>query len=192
MRTNQRRLHFFWFILIFIRLMLPFTLLEAYFWAFYAFFLSGLQCSMSQTQTRLLLLYMPTHQPPPYHKRLFNRIEIERDRLRDELREKERNTVKGDWCVASVIFSVGKATLQSQMSVCLSVCHRNLSASQNWAYWPSSLSTIEQLYLSAIWPAFATSKPFRLVVLPGSCDALGSAGPTYRVFKKEGKENICL
>ena len=41
----------------------------------------------------------------------------------------------------------------------------------HWAYRPSSLSNIKSidyraywpLYLSAIWPAFATSKPFRLV-----------------------------
>ena len=70
-------------------------------------------------------------------------------------------------------FSVAKATLESQMSVCQSVRNKNPSASQNWSYWLLSLSTIKSidylaywpLYLSAIWPAFATSKPFCLVSL---------------------------
>ena len=54
-------------------------------------------------------------------------------------------------------------TLESQMSVrlsiCLSVCHRNPSASQNCSYCPSSLSTIEPINL---WSSFATFKPFSL------------------------------
>ena len=40
------------------------------------------------------------------------------------------------------VLSVAKATLQSQMSVRPSVCHRNPLASQNRSYQPSSLSTI--------------------------------------------------
>ena len=59
------------------------------------------------------------------------------------------------------------------MSVCTSVRNKNPSASQNRSYWLLSLSTIKSInywaywpiYLSAIWPAFATSKPFRLVWL---------------------------
>ena len=39
-------------------------------------------------------------------------------------------------------FSVVKATLESQMSVCLSVSHQNPSASQNCSYWPSCPSAI--------------------------------------------------
>ena len=45
--------------------------------------------------------------------------------------------------------SVVKATLESQMSVrpsvCLSICHRNPSASQNFSYLPSGLLTIEPI-----------------------------------------------
>ena len=50
-------------------------------------------------------------------------------------------------------FSVAKATLQSQMSVCLSVCHQNPSASQNCSYQPSSLSTIEPFDHQAYQPS---------------------------------------
>ena len=50
------------------------------------------------------------------------------------------------FCIMHV-FSVMKVTLQSQMSVCLSVCHRNPSAFQNPAYLLLSLS----LDLSDLW-----------------------------------------
>ena len=61
-------------------------------------------------------------------------------------------------------FSVAKATLELQMSVCLSVHNQNPSASQNWAYLPvASLNCAYwSLCLSAIWSSFATSKPFGL------------------------------
>ena len=60
-------------------------------------------------------------------------------------------------------FSAAKVTLQSQVSVCPSVHHRNPSASQNcsyrpsslltiWAYRPLSLSTIEPIDHRAYWP----------------------------------------
>ena len=49
-------------------------------------------------------------------------------------------------------FSVVKATLQLQMSFCLSVRNQNPSASQNCSYWPLSLSTIEPIDHWACWP----------------------------------------
>ena len=50
-------------------------------------------------------------------------------------------------------FSVTKATLELQMSVCLSVCNKNPSASQNCSYWPSSVSTIEPINHQDHWPS---------------------------------------
>ena len=61
-------------------------------------------------------------------------------------------------------FSVAKATLESPMSVhpsvCMSVCHRNPSASQNCSYQPLSLSTIEPIDHWAYQPSsLSTIKP---------------------------------
>ena len=63
-----------------------------------------------------------------------------------------------------VFFSVVKATLESQMSVCLYVClyvcHRNPSASQNCSYLPLFLSAIEPINHRAYQPlSLSTIEP---------------------------------
>ena len=60
----------------------------------------------------------------------------------------------------SLSFSVAKATLELQLSVCLSICNRNPSASRNCSYRPSSLSTIEPIDHRAYQPStLPTIKP---------------------------------
>ena len=66
-------------------------------------------------------------------------------------------------------FSVAKATLEMQMSVHLSVCqsvsHKNPSAAQNHACQPNlSLLAIMPVQPPDLCPAFATFKPFWLVI----------------------------
>ena len=71
-------------------------------------------------------------------------------------------------CVVSsfIDFSVVKATLQSQMSIRLSVSQSQknpkplrIAPINHRAYWPSSLSIIKPINL---WSSFATFKPFGL------------------------------
>ena len=63
------------------------------------------------------------------------------------------------YCLVS--FSVAKATLESQMSVCQSV---SLSVCLSHNYWPSCLSAIMPVQPSDLCHAFAAFKPFWLVL----------------------------
>ena len=56
---------FVWFVLIFICLMLPFTLFVAYFWAFYTFWFTMFHVPDPDQKSTL----KANHQPPTYHKR---------------------------------------------------------------------------------------------------------------------------
>ena len=50
-------------------------------------------------------------------------------------------------------FTFAKVTLELQMSIYQSVCHKNPSASQNCSYQPLSLSTIKPINHQAYWPS---------------------------------------